>query len=35
MRFTKNKEEYAAYYKSLVRGVNPDAPTGLDAWIKL
>lgn len=27
--------QFAAYYKSLVRGVNPDAPTGLDAWIKL
>ncbi|MBQ4047508.1 MAG: SIS domain-containing protein [Clostridia bacterium] len=27
--------QLAAYYKSLVRGVNPDAPTGLDAWIKL
>lgn len=27
--------QLASYYKALVRGVNPDAPTGLDAWIKL
>ena len=27
--------QFASYYKALVRGVNPDAPTGLDAWIKL
>ncbi len=27
--------QFAAYYKALVRGVNPDAPAGLDAWIKL
>ena len=27
--------QYASYYKALVRGVNPDAPAGLDAWIKL
>lgn len=27
--------QMASYYKALVRGVNPDAPTGLDAWIKL
>lgn len=24
-----------AFYKALERGVNPDAPTGLDPWIKL
>lgn len=27
--------QYASYYKALVKGLNPDAPAGLDAWIKL
>jgi fructoselysine-6-P-deglycase FrlB-like protein len=27
--------QYTAYYKALVKGLNPDSPAGLDAWIKL
>ncbi len=27
--------QYTAYYKAVVKGLNPDSPAGLDAWIKL
>ena len=30
-----NAVQTITYYKAIERGVDPDQPTGLDAWIKL